>query len=137
MATERGLITPIVRNADIKGLQVIANEVKELSSKAQNNKLLPEEYKGGTFSVSNLGMFGIDEFAAVINPPQAAILAVGTGKKVPFVRFNESTNQQSITTATVMKATLSCDGRVIDDEVAFKLLNSIKRHLENPMLMAK
>jgi len=131
VATERGLFTPIVKNADLKGLAAIATEVKELSTKAQNNKLLPHEFQGGTFSISNLGMFDIDLFSAVINPPQAAILAVGKGKKV--VAVNEATNQPMVSNHMVV--TLSRDARVIDEDVAAKFLVAVKKYLENPYHM--
>ena len=107
-ALEGGLITPIVRKADQKGLSTISNEMKDLAKRAKEGKLKPEEFQGGGFSVSNLGMFGIKDFPAVINPPQSCILAVGAGEKRPVVKGEE------LKVATVMSVTLSVDHRVVD-----------------------
>ncbi|EGC38457.1 hypothetical protein DICPUDRAFT_8113, partial [Dictyostelium purpureum] len=131
VSTDRGLITPIIANTDKKQLGQIATEAKELAGKARDGKLKPEEFIGGTFSVSNLGMFGISTFSAIINYPQAGILAIGTGRKVirsvvsdvPYV---------PPTIANVVDVTLSGDNRVFDDEIAAKFLQSFKKYLSNP-----
>ena len=129
VAIDGGLITPIVRNVQSKGLYDISSDMKYLSSKAKEGKLLPEEYIGGSFSISNLGMFGIKQFSAVINPPQGAILAVGAGEKKAVV-INEN-----ISIATIMSVTLSCDHRVIDGAVGAEFLSVFKEYIENPSLM--
>ena len=129
VAIDGGLITPIVRNVQSKGLYEISSDMKYLSSKAKEGKLLPEEYIGGSFSISNLGMFGIKQFSAVINPPQGAILAVGAGERKAIV-INEN-----ISIATVMSVTLSCDHRVIDGAVGAEFLSVFKEYIENPSLM--
>ncbi|MBZ9885804.1 pyruvate dehydrogenase complex dihydrolipoamide acetyltransferase [Mesorhizobium sp. CA10] len=124
-----GLITPIIRHADEKTLSVISNEMKDLASRARNRKLKPEEYQGGTTAVSNLGMFGIKDFAAVINPPHATILAVGAGEERAVVKKGE------IRIATVMSVTLSTDHRAVDGALGAELLGAFKRMIENPMGM--
>jgi pyruvate dehydrogenase E2 component (dihydrolipoamide acetyltransferase) len=124
-----GLITPIVRRAEEKTLSVIANEMKDLAGRARNKKLKPEEYQGGTTAVSNLGMFGIKDFSAVINPPHATILAVGAGEERAVVRNGE------IKIATIMSVTLSTDHRVVDGALGAELLAAFKRYIENPMGM--
>ncbi|HEX5421509.1 MAG TPA: 2-oxo acid dehydrogenase subunit E2, partial [Gammaproteobacteria bacterium] len=124
-----GLITPIVFRAEEKGLAEISNEVKTLAAKAREKKLKPAEYEGGSFAVSNLGMFGIKDFTAVINPPQAAILAVGAGEERP-VAVNGK-----IELATVMTVTMSCDHRVIDGARGAQFLQSFKRFIEEPASM--
>jgi len=129
VAIEGGLITPVVRNADQKGLAGISNEMKELAGKAKDGKLMPEEYQGGCFSISNLGMFGIKEFSAVINPPQAAILAVGAGEPRPVVKDG------ALGMATVMSVTLSCDHRVIDGAMGAILLKHFKGYIQEPLTM--
>ena len=129
VAIDGGLITPIVRNVQSKGLFDISSDMKYLSSKAKEGKLLPAEYIGGSFSISNLGMFGIKQFSAVINPPQGAILAVGAGERKAIV-INEN-----ISIATVMSVTLSCDHRVIDGAVGAEFLSVFKDYIENPSLM--
>ena len=129
VAIEDGLITPIVRNADHKGLAAISAEVKDLAARARARKLVPEEYQGGSFSVSNLGMFGIREFAAVINPPQSGILAVGAGEKRAVVK------DDALAVATVMSCTLSADHRVIDGATGARLLGAFKAFLEEPLTM--
>jgi len=129
VALDDGLITPVIRGADGKGLAVISNEMKELAARARKGKLLPEEYQGGAFSLSNLGMFGIKDFAAVINPPQGAILAVGMGEQRPVVKNG------ALGIATVMTCTISCDHRVIDGAVGAQLLDAIKKLLEDPLTM--
>ncbi|TIW14464.1 MAG: pyruvate dehydrogenase complex dihydrolipoamide acetyltransferase, partial [Mesorhizobium sp.] len=124
-----GLITPIIRHADEKTLSVISNEMKDLASRARSRKLKPEEYQGGTTAVSNLGMFGIKDFAAVINPPHATILAVGAGEERAVVKKGE------IKIATVMSVTLSTDHRAVDGALGAELLGAFKRMIENPMGM--
>lgn len=128
--TERGLITPIVTDADRKGLGEISADVKALAAKAREGTLQPHEFIGGTFSVSNLGMFGVDSFAAIVNPPQAAILAVGASspKVVPD-------GLGGYTTTTVMAVTLSCDHRVVDGAVGARWLQAFKAHVEDPVSM--
>jgi pyruvate dehydrogenase E2 component (dihydrolipoamide acetyltransferase) len=129
VATENGLITPIVRAADEKSLLDIASEVRELAERARNRKLKPEEYTGATFSISNLGMFGIDEFTAVINPPEGAILAVGAMMPRAVVRDKEVVVRQT------MRVTMSCDHRVIDGAVGAQFLRTFKQIIENPMYL--
>ena len=129
VAIPGGLVTPIVRNADTKGLVQIAAEMKELAARAKEGKLLPEEYQGGSFSISNLGMYGVKSFDAVINPPQACILAVGAAEPRPVVRDGE------IVPATVMSCTLSVDHRVVDGAIGAELLGAIKRNVEYPPAM--
>ena len=124
-----GLITPIIRHADEKTLSVISNEMKDLASRARGRKLKPEEYQGGTTAVSNLGMFGIKDFAAVINPPHATILAVGAGEQRAVVKNGE------IRIANVMSVTLSTDHRAVDGALGAELLGAFKRMIENPMGM--
>ena len=129
VAIPDGLITPIVRGADQKGLATISNEMKDLAKRAREGKLAPEEFQGGTFSISNLGMFGIKEFAAVINPPQGAILAVGAGEQRAVVKEN------ALTIATVMSCTLSIDHRVVDGTVGARFLGVFKKYVEDPLSM--
>ena len=129
VAIEDGLITPVVRAADQKSLSQIAAEVRELAERARSRKLKPEEYTGATFSISNLGMFGIDEFTAVINPPEGAILAVGAMSPKPVVRDNEIVIRQ------IMRVTMSCDHRVIDGATGAKFLQTFKKILENPLYL--
>ena len=129
VAIEDGLITPVVRAADQKSLSQIAAEVRELAERARSKKLKPEEYTGATFSISNLGMFGIDEFTAVINPPEGAILAVGAMNAKPVVRDNEIVIRQ------MMRVTMSCDHRVIDGATGAKFLQTFKKILENPLYL--
>jgi len=127
VATDGGLITPIIRNADQKGLSTISNEMKDLAERARDNKLKPEEFQGGGFSISNLGMFGIKEFSAIINPPQSAILAVGAGEQRPIVKDG------ALAVATVMSCTLSCDHRVVDGAVGAEFLAALKPLIEDPL----
>src|SRR5215204_1415313 len=129
VALENGLITPVVRAANTKSVGQISREVKELAERARNRKLAPEEYTGATFSVSNLGMFGISEFTALINPPEACILAVGAMTPTPVVRGGEVTVKQ------IMKVTLSCDHRVVDGATGAKFLQTLKKILENPLYL--
>jgi len=129
VAIEEGLITPIVRAADSKSIGQISREVRELAGRARERKLQPEEYMGATFSVSNLGMFGIEEFTAIINPPEAAILAVGAMQPKPVVRDGEVTVRQ------IMRVTMSCDHRIVDGATGAKFLQTFKKILENPLML--
>jgi len=129
VAIDEGLITPIVRAADQKSLSEIATEVRDLAERARNRKLRPEEFMGASFSVSNLGMFGIDEFTAIINPPEAGILAVGAMTPKPVVRNNEIVVRQ------IMRVTMSCDHRVVDGATGAKFLQTFKKILENPLFL--
>ncbi|HEX8391366.1 MAG TPA: 2-oxo acid dehydrogenase subunit E2, partial [Longimicrobium sp.] len=130
VAIEEGLITPVIRDADRKGVSEISAEVKELAGRAREKKLKPEEFTGSTFSISNLGMFGIEEFTAIINPPEAAILAVGAiGPKVVVDDEGNMAIRQR------MRMTLSCDHRVIDGATGAAFLQTLKQYLEDPMMM--
>ncbi len=129
VAVDGGLITPVIRDAETKGLAEIANEMKDLAARARDRKLMPEEYQGGTFSISNLGMFGVREFSAVINPPQGAILAVGAGEQRPVVKDGV------LGVATMMSVTLSCDHRVVDGALGAELLSVFKGYIEDPVTM--
>jgi pyruvate dehydrogenase E2 component (dihydrolipoamide acetyltransferase) len=124
-----GLITPIIRNAETKSLSAISNEMRELAGRAKAKKLKPHEYQGGTTSVSNLGMYGIKDFTAVINPPQSSILAVGAGEERAVVRNGQ------IVPATIMSVTLSCDHRAIDGALGAELIGAFKKLIENPVMM--
>jgi len=130
VAIEGGLFTPVLKDADQKSLSRLSAEMKDLAARARSKKLAPHEYQGGSFAISNLGMFGVDNFDAVINPPHGAILAVGAGVKKPVV--NED---GAVQVATVMSVTLSVDHRAIDGALGAELLASIVRNLENPMAM--
>ncbi|MCA3246132.1 MAG: pyruvate dehydrogenase complex dihydrolipoamide acetyltransferase [Azospirillum sp.] len=129
VAIPGGLITPIVKDADKKGLVDISNAMKDLAARAKDGKLKPEEFQGGTFSISNLGMFGIKDFAAVINPPQGCILAVGAGEQRPVVKNG------ALAIATVMSCTLSVDHRVVDGAVGAEFLSAFKKIVEDPLAM--
>lgn len=129
VAIEGGLITPIVQNADQKSVMVISNEMKDLAGRARGGKLKPEEYQGGGFSISNLGMFGVKNFNAIINPPQACILAVGAGEERVIVKNGQ------MQVATVMDCTLSVDHRVVDGAVGAEFLAAFKRYIESPSLL--
>jgi pyruvate dehydrogenase E2 component (dihydrolipoamide acetyltransferase) len=129
VAVEGGLITPIVRRCEQKGLAQIAQETKDLAERARTRKLKPEEYQGGTFSVSNLGMFGIKSFGSIINEPQGAILSVGAGVKQPVVRGDE------LAIATVMSVTMTCDHRVVDGATGARWLEAFKTIVEEPLAM--
>ena len=130
VAIEGGLLTPVLLDADSKTLSQLAVQMKDLAERARDRKLAPHEYQGGSFSISNLGMMGIDNFDAVINPPQGAILAVGAGKKRAVVL-----DDGSISVATVMSVTMSVDHRVIDGALGAELLDEIVKNLENPLFM--
>ncbi len=129
VAIPGGLITPIIFEAENKGLSTIAREMKDLATRARERKLKPEEYQGGTFSVSNLGMFGIKDFASIINEPQGAILSVGAGEQRPVVKSG------ALAIATVMSVTLTCDHRVVDGASGAQLLAAFKKLIEDPMTM--
>jgi pyruvate dehydrogenase E2 component (dihydrolipoamide acetyltransferase) len=129
VAVPHGLITPIIREAETKGLAQIARETKDLAARARDRKLKPEEYLGGTVTVSNLGMFGIKSFSSIINEPQGAILSVGAGSQQPVVKNGQ------LAIATVMTVTMSCDHRVVDGATGAKFLNAFKAMIEDPATM--
>ncbi|MPT38586.1 MAG: pyruvate dehydrogenase complex dihydrolipoamide acetyltransferase, partial [Achromobacter sp.] len=128
VATDGGLVTPILRDADVKPLSAIAGEISELAGRAKINRLKPEEFTGGSLTVSNLGMYGISQFAAIINPPQAAILAVGAAERRPVVDENGA-----LVAASVMTVTLSADHRVVDGAVGARWLAAFRTLIENPV----
>lgn len=129
VAVPDGLLVPVVRNADQKGMAQIGMEVKDYAQKAKDKKLQPADWEGNTFTISNLGMFGIEEFTAIINPPDSCILAVGGIKQVPVVKNGQ------IVPGNVMKVTLSCDHRVVDGATGAAFLQDVKKNLENPVMM--
>ncbi len=129
VAIPDGLITPIIKQADKKGLGQISEEMKDLAGRAKEGKLKPEEFQGGSFSISNLGMFGVKEFSAVINPPQACILAVGAGMQQPVIKNG------AVASATVMSCTLSVDHRAVDGALGAQLLQAFKGYIEEPLSM--
>jgi pyruvate dehydrogenase E2 component (dihydrolipoamide acetyltransferase) len=129
VALPGGLITPIVRQAELKSLATISNEMRDLAVRARGRKLKPNEYQGGTTSVSNLGMYGIKDFTAVINPPQATILAVGAGEERAVARDGK------IEAAHIMSVTLSCDHRAVDGALGAELLGAFKLLIDNPIMM--
>jgi pyruvate dehydrogenase E2 component (dihydrolipoamide acetyltransferase) len=129
VAIEGGLFTPVLKDAEAKSLSALSAEMKDLAKRARDRKLAPHEYQGGSFAISNLGMFGIDNFDAIINPPHAAILAVGAGVQKPIVKDG------AVMVGTVMSVTLSVDHRVIDGALGAQLLTAIKENLENPLAM--
>ena len=129
VALPGGLITPIVRNAETKSLSTISNELKDMVARARARKLKPQEYQGGTTAVSNLGMYGIKDFTAVINPPHATILAAGAAEERPIVRKGQ------IVAAHVMSVTLSCDHRAVDGALGAELIGAFKALIENPVMM--
>jgi pyruvate dehydrogenase E2 component (dihydrolipoamide acetyltransferase) len=129
VAIDAGLITPIIKGADRKGLAVISAEMRDLAGRAKTGKLKLEEFQGGTISISNLGMYGIKDFAAVINPPQGCIIAVGAGEQRPVVKNG------ALAIATVMSLTLSADHRVVDGAVGAEFISEVKKLLEDPLLM--
>jgi len=130
VAIEGGLFTPVLQDADMKSLSALSGEMKDLAKRARDRKLAPHEYQGGSFAISNLGMFGIDNFDAIVNPPHAGILAVGAGTKKPVVG-----EDGELTVATIMSVTMSVDHRVIDGAVGANLLKAIVDNLENPVAM--
>jgi pyruvate dehydrogenase E2 component (dihydrolipoamide acetyltransferase) len=129
VAMPNGLITPIIRNAETKSLSTISNEMKDFAARARARKLKPNEYQGGTTSVSNLGMYGIKDFTAVINPPQSTILAVGTGEERAVVRDGK------IVAAHIMSVTMSCDHRAVDGALGAVLIGAFRSLIENPVMM--
>jgi pyruvate dehydrogenase E2 component (dihydrolipoamide acetyltransferase) len=129
VAIEGGLFTPVLKDAEAKSLSALSAEMKDLAKRARDRKLAPHEYQGGSFAISNLGMFGIDNFDAIINPPHAAILAVGAGVQKAIVKDG------AVVVGTVMSVTLSVDHRVIDGALGAQLLTAIKENLENPLAM--
>ncbi|WP_299006605.1 pyruvate dehydrogenase complex dihydrolipoamide acetyltransferase [uncultured Caulobacter sp.] len=129
VAIDGGLITPIIRKAETKGLAQISAEMKDLAQRAKDKKLKPEEFQGGTFSISNLGMFGIKSFASIINEPQGAIMSVGAGEQRPVVKNGE------LKVATVMTVTLTCDHRVVDGAIGAKFLAAFKPLIEEPLTL--
>lgn len=130
VAIDGGLFTPVLKDADTKSLSALSAEMKDLAKRARDRKLAPHEYQGGSFAISNLGMFGVENFDAVINPPHGAILAVGAGKKKPVIN-----DEGEMEVKTMMSVTLSVDHRVIDGALGAQLLAAIVDNLENPMLM--
>lgn len=131
VAVDEGLLVPVIHNADFKSLSQIKSEIVELAGKARNKKLQPDEMQGNTFTISNLGMFGVDEFTAIINPPDACILAVGTINTKPVVKDGE------IVIGNTMKVTLSCDHRVVDGAVGAQFIQTLRSYLEHPMKMLR
>jgi pyruvate dehydrogenase E2 component (dihydrolipoamide acetyltransferase) len=129
VAVEDGLLVPVVRNADLKALSAINAEVKDFAEKARSKKLQPQDWEGNTFTISNLGMFGIEEFTAIINPPDSCILAVGGIVEKPVVKNGQ------IVVGNTMKVTLSCDHRVVDGALGAAFLQTFKKLLENPVRM--
>jgi pyruvate dehydrogenase E2 component (dihydrolipoamide acetyltransferase) len=129
VALPAGLITPIIHHADQKGLATISGEMKDLAARAKEGKLKPEEFQGGTFSISNLGMYGMREFTAIINPPQSCILAVGAGEQRPVVKDG------ALAIQTMMSCTLTCDHRVVDGALGAEFLGVIKKLIEDPLSM--
>lgn len=129
VSIEGGLITPIIRNAELKSLKEISLEMKELAQRARAGKLSPEEYQGGSMTISNLGMYGVDEFSAIINPPQSGILAIGKGNEKAICEKGE------IRIASMLKATLSVDHRAIDGAVGAQLISKFKHYIENPLTL--
>lgn len=127
VASKSGLVTPVIKNANFKNMVALSREMRELACKARENKLKPEEFQGGGFTISNLGMFGIKNFSAIINPPQSCILAVGEGSKRVIVANDE------MKIATIMDVTLSCDHRVVDGAVGAQFLKAFKDYIENPV----
>ncbi len=129
VAVEEGLLVPVVRFADTKSLSQIATEVKDFAERARNKKLQPADWEGSTFTISNMGMFGVDEFTAIINPPDACILAIGGIAKIPVVKNDQ------IVPGNIMKVTLSCDHRVVDGATGSAFLQTLKSILEEPLRM--
>jgi pyruvate dehydrogenase E2 component (dihydrolipoamide acetyltransferase) len=129
VAIPNGLITPVIRDACHKSLSQISNEMKDLANRAKNRKLKPEEYQGGTSSVSNLGMFGTKDFTAIINPPHATIIAVGAGEQRAVVKNG------ALAIATVMSVTLSADHRAVDGALGAQLMQAFKGYIEKPLAM--
>ena len=133
--TDHGLMAPVIRNTNLKGLQEIATEIKDIAGRARENKLKPDELSGGTFTISNLGMFGVHNFSAIINPPQACILAVSGAEKRVVVNENSTGPEDQFKVASLMNVTLSSDHRVVDGAVAAMWGQEFKKFIENPELM--
>jgi pyruvate dehydrogenase E2 component (dihydrolipoamide acetyltransferase) len=129
VAIDGGLITPVIQHADTKSIRELSAEMRVLAEKARSGKLAPEEYQGGTFTISNLGMYGIKHFSAILNPPQACILAVGAGEARPIVV------EGNIKVATIMTCTLSVDHRAVDGAIGSRFLKVFKEHIENPLAL--
>jgi pyruvate dehydrogenase E2 component (dihydrolipoamide acetyltransferase) len=129
VAIDEGLVTPVIRHADRKGLMRIAAETRDLAGKARERKLQPPDWEGSTFTTSNLGMYGIEEFTAIINPPNSCILAIGTIRDVPVVKDGE------IIAGKRMKLTLSCDHRLVDGATGAEFLQTVQQFLEEPLTM--
>ena len=129
VATPAGLITPIIKDVDLKSLTQISMEMKDLAKRAKANKLLPEEFQGGTFTISNMGMFGVNNFTAIINPPQSCILAVGGAKKK---LFPDETSERGFKNVTTMEVTLSSDHRSVDGALAALWVNSFQKYIQGP-----
>jgi pyruvate dehydrogenase E2 component (dihydrolipoamide acetyltransferase) len=130
VAVEGGLFTPVIRHAETKSINALSREIKALAERAQGRRLEPAEYQGGSITISNLGMYGVREFAAIVNPPQAAILAVGAAERRPVEGADGS-----VRFGSVMSLTLSCDHRLIDGPLGARLLAAIKERLESPLLL--
>jgi pyruvate dehydrogenase E2 component (dihydrolipoamide acetyltransferase) len=133
--TDSGLMAPVLRNINLKGLEQIATEVKEIAGRARTNKLTPDELSGGTFTISNLGMFGVNNFSAIINPPQACILAVSAAEKRVVVNEKAKEGEDPYRISSMMNVTLSSDHRVVDGAVAAQWGIEFKKYIENPELM--
>lgn len=133
--TDHGLMAPVIKNTNLKGLQEIATEIKDIAGRARENKLRPDELSGGTFTISNLGMFGVNNFSAIINPPQACILAVSGAEKSVVVNENATGTDDQFKVASLMNVTLSSDHRVVDGAVAAMWGQEFKKFIENPELM--
>ena len=133
--TDHGLMAPVVKNTNLKGLNQIATEIKDIAGRARDNKLKPDELTGGTFTISNLGMFGVHNFSAIINPPQACILAVSAAESKVVVNENSTGPEDQFKVAKVMNVTLSSDHRVVDGAVAAMWGQQFKKYIENPELM--
>lgn len=133
--TDHGLMAPVVQNVNLKGLEQIATEIREIAGRARDNKLKPAELSGGTFTVSNLGMFGVSNFSAIINPPQACILAVSGATKTVMVNENPAEGEDKFYVAHMMNVTLSSDHRTVDGAVAAEWGLHFKKFIENPELM--
>ena len=133
--TDHGLMAPVIKNTNLKGLQEIATEIKDIAGRARDNKLKPDELSGGTFTISNMGMYGVNSFSAIINPPQACILAVAGAQKTVVVNENATGDDDQFKVASLMNVTLSSDHRVVDGAVAAIWGNEFKKFIENPELM--
>ena len=133
--TDHGLMAPVIKNTNLKGLQDIATEIKDIAGRARDNKLKPDELSGGTFTISNMGMYGVNSFSAIINPPQACILAVAGAQKTVVVNENATGDDDQFKVASLMNVTLSSDHRVVDGAVAAIWGNEFKKFIENPELM--